>query len=727
MSSASTPDADSVRQLIERIAATRRFSRSPQQLQFLKFTVDATLHGQSAALKEYYIATEAFGRNPSFDPKSDTIVRVQAGKVRAKLKEYFEAEGNHETIIIDYPVGSYVPIFRNRTGTAVPLAQPERKPWWKARMAIWAVAAATVMLVIVGLRAGWNRVGPPPVNLVQVTFDTGFTSDPSLSRDGKLLAYYSDRAEYGNLDIWVQPADGPGPPRRLTHDSAHDTSPDLSPDGRFVVFRSNREGGGLFVVPTDGGEVRKIVNGGYSPRVSPDSAWIAYSNRTDSGRTAAFIVRADGGEPIELRPESPHTGYPCWSPDGRNVIAVSANTSEETSYDWWVVPVDLRGIPKVSPAIRTGAADALIRQGLGSRDPNFRPSDWYEDSIVFTYPPDTNQSQVWQLPFSPGVLQVAGPARQMLSAPVAVHARVFRQSERPLLLFNSGARLNHIWLLSDSATPAQVTQDTSLLLGLKTRFSLSPDATRLLFPSKRSGKWLIWERDLASAHETAITKGPADSNPLYAPSGQRFAFTREENGVPDLYIQTGTSERKISDSCERPVAWTPNEQAILCTAAKTLSLVETATGRKRQLFQQQGWTFHEAALSPDGKWLAMAVEHGKRQVQGYIAPFYEEVLAHPSKWIRIIEEPFNLTFAWSPDGADLYYFHSRDGFRCLWVERVQELIAGRRAPPPRPVRHFHSFQDFPLNGSAISIAKNRIAVLLAQHRANLWRASLPER
>src|SRR5207237_17038 len=66
--------------------------------------------------------------------------------------------------------------------------------------------------------------------LTQLTRDSGMTSEPVISRDGKLLSYTSDRAGEGNTDIWMQLIAG-GEPRRLTDDPADDHEPDISPDG----------------------------------------------------------------------------------------------------------------------------------------------------------------------------------------------------------------------------------------------------------------------------------------------------------------------------------------------------------------------------------------------------------------------------------------------------------------------------------------------------------------
>lgn len=102
---------------LERVVRSRAFSRADSIRQVLRFIVEEAIGGNFDNIKEYLIATEALGRPPDFDPKTDSIVRVQVQRLRKRLEEYYSDEGAEDPVQIEIPAGGYVPTFH-----ALPIA-----------------------------------------------------------------------------------------------------------------------------------------------------------------------------------------------------------------------------------------------------------------------------------------------------------------------------------------------------------------------------------------------------------------------------------------------------------------------------------------------------------------------------------------------------------------------------------------------------------------------------
>jgi tetratricopeptide (TPR) repeat protein len=116
-----------VREALAKVLASDAFRAAAQLSAFLTYVVEATLAGRTREIKGYTIATEAFGRDESFDPQADPIVRVEAMRLRRTLEAYYNHDGRGNPVRIDIPRGSYVPRFV-RQDIVAPFAVEPREP-----------------------------------------------------------------------------------------------------------------------------------------------------------------------------------------------------------------------------------------------------------------------------------------------------------------------------------------------------------------------------------------------------------------------------------------------------------------------------------------------------------------------------------------------------------------------------------------------------------------------
>jgi tetratricopeptide (TPR) repeat protein len=105
--------ADAVAAQLARVTASQTFENAPVLRHLLEYLVTRTISGNTDQLKEYSVGVDVFGRGASFDPRVDTIVRVQARRLRAKLTDYYDDEGQKDPVIIELPKGRYIPNFRH--------------------------------------------------------------------------------------------------------------------------------------------------------------------------------------------------------------------------------------------------------------------------------------------------------------------------------------------------------------------------------------------------------------------------------------------------------------------------------------------------------------------------------------------------------------------------------------------------------------------------------------
>src|SRR5690349_3121865 len=147
---------EAVRRELERVLGSPGFANNERLSRFLRFVVERHLEGKEQELKESVLAVEVFGRRPDYNPKQDAIVRTEAGRLRARLSEFYIGEGKGDPTVIELPKGGYTPAFRHVEAAAapaepvlpaVPVNPADRKPRrmvWLAALGILAAAAGAL-------------------------------------------------------------------------------------------------------------------------------------------------------------------------------------------------------------------------------------------------------------------------------------------------------------------------------------------------------------------------------------------------------------------------------------------------------------------------------------------------------------------------------------------------------------------------------------------------------
>jgi Tol biopolymer transport system component len=569
-----------------------------------------------------------------------------------------------------------------------------------ARRWIGIGAAAVVVVGAVGALF-WQSLRPPQSTpeaaLTRLTHDPGLTTEPALSPDGKLLAYASDRAGAGALDIWLQQVGG-GEPVRLTRDAGQNRQPSFSPDGTRIVFRSTRDGGGIFLMPAFGGPARRIAPDGFNPVFSPDGTSVAYyignANLAAlaNARTELWVASTTGAAPREVSTGFSGVCCPIWTPDSGHLLFLGnrdANLPLEESLDWWVVPVG------GGPVVKTGALTITRARGLRGQVEvapfAVTPGVWDPTGRAVIFSARSGDStNLWQVELSPGTFQAAGEPVRLTSGSafewqpsIAALAGGGRR-----VVFASLSENSDIWsfpVAADQARlaggPRRLTDNAAQDSGT----SLSGDGRKLVFLSNRTGFWQVWLKDLETGEETALTSSAREKFlPVLSPDGSQLTYA--ESGTWAIYLLRldGGVEQVVPEAVGLATSFTMDGGILYHDVPGRVSLLDLASRRQTRLLEKPDHRLVDARLSPDGRWLTFWDEsRGRARV--LVAPYRGAAQIQEDEWIEVAASGFRDNFAhWSP-GSNVIY-SSLTGT----APPASGPSASTRSRSARPVRPKHS-------------------------------------
>ncbi|MFL6351640.1 MAG: winged helix-turn-helix domain-containing protein [Bryobacteraceae bacterium] len=600
---------------------------------------------------------------------------------------------------------------------------------------VWILGAAVAILLAAAGIAIIIRPHPIPIvtpEVTRLTFDSGLTADPAVSPDEKLLAYASDRDGSGQLHIWVQQLIPGGQAMQLTRGEGEDHQPAFSPDGSKLVFRSEREGGGLYVIPAIGGEANLVAKEGRDPRFSPDGRWIAYWVGVDMGAPfvanagTVYLVPSTGGTPQRVRSDLQEAGAPVWSQDGTRLLVYGTKTELfPLTADWWVVPV------QGGSAKPTGAFAYLQKQGfaVGWRDAP-RVAAWSRDELLFSARVG-DSINLWKLHIAGSDSRVTGNLQRLTSGTgLDVYPSLTADGR---LVFASLTNSLNVWTLPLDANTGKVAgqaRPATQRIGPHQWASLSADGKLLAYSSVQYGHPHVWIKDLESRKEWRLTStAESERNGQLSSDGSRVAYLSGDQKANGFVapVRGGVPDHFCTD-CASLYDLSPDSRVVLYRKGRVIRAFDLRSRQDGLFLRSDEDGFFQTKLSADNRWVTFgAARHGRSWV--FVAPVLDTVTGGPkNEWIRLTgDESWADKPRWSPDGNLIYFISNRDGFFCLWAQR---LAAQTKRPIGTPVSiaHFHggrlSLANVGFSVLGLSVARDKIAFNLGELTGNIWVTNL---
>ncbi|MFN0110598.1 MAG: protein kinase domain-containing protein [Blastocatellia bacterium] len=528
------------------------------------------------------------------------------------------------------------------SGNAVSFRTAVSTRWLKAKT----VAVSVLALVGIGLVAWrfWphDNTEPSPWPNAYSSRLTEFPGEErfvSLSPDGKSV-FYSRRVQ-GQTDIFWQRIGSSNPTNLTLGNDANDEQPACSPNGARVVFRSERNGGGLFVMGASGENVQRIANFGHNPSWSPDEQQIVcgtdyvFIPKLPGVKSRLVVINVASGQQRVLM-ESDDAAQPRWSPGGQR-IAYYRNRR-----DIWTIAAD-------GSDPRPVTDDAAV---------DWNPV-WSGDGKYLYFASDRKAAaSLWRVRID----QATGRTLSQLETVTGPTAEVLQMD-----LSRDGRSIVYVTRVQDANIKAigfdpvkMITTGDAVAITQGTRPSgspsLSPDGEWVAFHSLGAPQEDIWlaRADGSGTQANLATNltndAPLDRSPRWSPDGQQLAFTSFRTGIWQVWLMNpdGSNKRQLTfseSSCNTPF-WSPDGRRI---AWQLTSAAEFGNDGRRRLRGTQimevdkPWNQQTLVTLPDmneaGDWFNGYYwsPDGKRLVGAAAGLQGQEVRAKPGLYLYSFE------------------------------------------------------------------------------------------
>jgi Tol biopolymer transport system component len=538
------------------------------------------------------------------------------------------------------------------------------KKWYAPRRAAMFVLAALLGACGVGFALFAMRDQPPAPALRtfrQLTTADGSELFPTLAPDGKSFAYAS--AQSGNRDIYVQRVDG-HEPINITDDWKDDDSePAFSPDGSLIAFRSEREGGGIFVMGATGESPLRLTDFGHNPAWSPDGTQIVFATeavetRPDwRGRTSELWIadrRTGAHRPlIQAQKGGPDFGLqsdavqPSWSPNGKR-IAFWGLSSSSGQRDLWTI--DPNAAEPKKTVVRV-TSDAALQ---------WNPV-WSPDGKDLYFGSDADGTlNLWRVAMDQDSgSPVAAPELLQLPAHAAGHFTFAKTGE---IAFVTVTASDRIFAMPFNATAGTLGTPRQLVGGSHyiRNFDPSPDEKMIAFAARFGAQEDLFVADADGMRIRQLTNDAArDRGVSWSPDGKTLYFNsdRDSDAWWIWKIEAdGSGLARVSDEAEAKRLGIENLVTPVPSPDGRTLLVESL-GRKSALLHLDRPMGQRLELlpaylsagrwSPDGQFIA-----SQDRVGAALKVFLYSLRTRRIE--KIADD--GASPHWTPDGKKLVYF-----------------------------------------------------------------------
>ena len=529
---------------VDRICKSAEFARSKRMIALLRFLVGAYLADELEKLSERSIGQAIFGRAGDWDPTTDTIVRSEVRRLRAKLQIYYDGVGISDPVKIIVPKGAYIPQFEVVAPPEVPMPLPaagwaDQARWRsKPRVLVSAFALLTIGALcfwLAQVRAGLQHQAS--YKTVPFTSDLGQEFSPAISPDGRWIAYAA-RPQGDETRIYIKGIDGKGL-QAISSPGAISLFPAWSPDGKSLAYleveahrvlvRVSRvwdmsNNGDDHVVTTIARETGRWSDQPSLLLGNPGPIWLPDGRRlilSDCAQTRCGLVIVDDlGRRAWLTtaPSESRDFYPRLSKDGSTVAFVRYYSHGSSD----IYTISVKGDNPIQVT-----HDQKAIQGIAwDRDGRSLVASWDRDGAF----------ALWRIP------QHGEPTKLNIDATAPAEPSVSPTSGD--IAYVESTENWNIWrapLSSDGMGKPQLLLSSS---GRNYDPRYSPDGKQIAFVSDRSGTMQLWtsSADGSDLKQRTNLGGAWMGGISWSPDGKTIAFDARPRGHSSIYLMALASD-----------------------------------------------------------------------------------------------------------------------------------------------------------------------------------------